>query len=83
MSVRIYLHPQVKYTIFQKENTRNLLVDMGIDFVDNPEQATVLIGTYEKLIREFVRSFGASKRYILWTHEPNFWTSTAKWATID
>jgi Glycosyltransferase family 10 (fucosyltransferase) C-term len=82
MSVRVYLHPKVKHTIFQKENTRNVLVRMGIEFVDTPEQASVLIGNYEKLIRDFIDSFGASKRYLLWTHEPNFWTSTEKWATI-
>jgi Glycosyltransferase family 10 (fucosyltransferase) C-term len=82
VSVRVCLHPKVKYTIFQKENTHDVLVRMGIEFVDAPERASVLIGNYEKLIRDFIDHFGASKRYLLWTHEPNFWTSTEKWATI-
>ncbi len=82
MSISIYLHPRMKYTIFQKERTRNVLTSFGIEFVEAPEYGTILVGNYEALIREFVDSFGASKRYLLWTHEPWFWTAPEKWAMI-
>jgi hypothetical protein len=82
MSVNIYVHPRMKYTIFQKERTRDVLISFGVEFVDAPEEGDILVGNYEALIREFIDAFGASKRYLLWTHEPMFWTAPEKWAMI-
>jgi hypothetical protein len=82
MSVSVYVHPRMKYTIFQKERTRDVLKCFGVEFVDAPEAANVLVGNHGGLIREFVDTFGDAKRYLLWTHEPMFWTSPEKWAVI-
>lgn len=82
MSVNVYVHPKMKYTIFQKDYTRAALLRHGVRLVDSPEQATVLVGNYEQLLRELIDVFGASKRYLLWTHEPFFWRSTDQWAMI-
>ncbi len=82
MSISIYVHPRMKYTIFQKERTRDVLAGFGVEFVDAPERGAILVGNYEALMREFIDAFGGSKRYLLWTHEPWFWTSPEKWATI-
>jgi hypothetical protein len=82
MSVSIYVHPRMKYTIFQKERTRDVLTGLGVEFVDVPGRASVLVGNHGGLIREFIDAFGARKRYLLWTHEPMFWTSPEKWAVI-
>jgi hypothetical protein len=82
MSVNVYVHPRMKYTIFQKEHTRDVLMSFGVEFVDAPERGNILIGNYEALIREFIDSFGDSKRYLLWTHEPMFWSAAEKWAMI-
>jgi hypothetical protein len=82
MSVSVYVHPGVEHTIFQNERTRDVLISFGVEFVDAPEHANILLGNQEGLIRELIDAFGASKRYLLWTHEPGFWISTQKWATI-
>lgn len=82
MSVCVYVHPKMKYTIFQKDNTRAVLIRHGVRLVDSPERATVLVGSYEQLLRELIDVYGASKRYLLWTHEPFFWRSTEKWGII-
>jgi len=82
MSVSVYIHPRMKYTIFQKERTRAVLASFGVKFVEAPEQAHVLVGNNGGLIREFIDVFGATRRYLLWTHEPMFWTSAEKWAMI-
>ena len=82
MSVSVYVHPRMKYTIFQKERTRDVLQSFGVRLVDTPELANVLVGNHGGLIREFIDAFGDSKRYLLWTHEPMFWTSKEKWAVI-
>jgi hypothetical protein len=83
MIVRIHTHPKMSHTIFHDKDTRNVLFHSGVEFVNFPEQADVLIGNRESLIQDFITKFAASKRYLLWTHEPLFWTSAAKWATIS
>jgi hypothetical protein len=82
MNIRIYTHPKMNYTIFHQERTRHVLNEFELEFVNDPETAQVLIGSYPRLIRDMIESFGGSKRYLLWTHEPLFWTSTGKWTTI-
>jgi hypothetical protein len=82
VSVHVYVHPRSAWTIFHNKLTRDVLTQFGIQFEDNPERATILIGSYERLIRELIEEFGSAKRYLLWTHEPRFWVSTEKWATI-
>jgi hypothetical protein len=79
--VRIYPHPKMRYTIFQGERTRTVLNAFGVGFAKRPEDAHVLVGNTEGTIRELVESFGASKKYLLWTHEPLYWISKSKWAT--
>ena len=83
MTVRIYTHPKMSHTIFHDKDTRNVLFRSGVEFVNFPEQADVLIGNCESLVQDFITKFAASKRYLLGTHEPLFWTSAAKWATIS
>jgi hypothetical protein len=83
MAVGIYTHPKMSHTIFHDKDTRNVLFRSRVEFVNFPEQADVLIGNRESLIQDFITKFAASKRYLLWTHEPLFWTSAAKWATIS
>jgi len=72
----------MKYTIFQRDYTRAVLLRYGVRLVESPQIANILVGNYEHLLRELIESYGASKRYMLWTHEPSFWRSTEKWAII-
>ena len=58
MSISIYVHPRMKYTIFQKERTRDVLAGFGVEFVDAPERGAILVGNYEALMREFIDEIG-------------------------
>ncbi|HEV2579000.1 MAG TPA: glycosyltransferase family 10 [Acidobacteriaceae bacterium] len=82
MSVSVYVHPKTRHTIFQKDHTRAVLFQYGVRLVESPEEATVLVGNRERFLHELIDAFGASKRYLLWTHEPFYWTLTGKWANI-
>jgi Glycosyltransferase family 10 (fucosyltransferase) C-term len=82
MSICVHVHPKMTYTIFQTDHTRDVFTDFGVDFVDDPSRANVLIGSREGMLRDFIDRFGGSKRYLLWTHEPLLWTGKEKWATI-
>jgi hypothetical protein len=80
---RVYLHPRMVYTIFQSPKTRALLEAGGLSFVETPAAADVLVGSRTSMIAEFVRQAGNSgKAFVLWTHEPRFWTDQRREAVI-
>jgi len=80
MIATIYTHPRMANTIFQSEKLRKTMVESGIEFVADPKEAMVLVANRMPMIRELTKKFGSSKKYLLWTHEPNFYKSGAKWA---
>ena len=82
MRICVYVHPGTRHTIFQKDNTLAVLFQYGVRLVESPEEATVLVGNREQFLSELINAHGASKRYLLWTHEPFYWTLTEKWANI-
>jgi hypothetical protein len=47
--------------IFHDKDTRNVLFRSGVEFVNFPEQADVLIGNRESLIQDFITKFAAAK----------------------
>jgi len=55
----------------------------GIEFTTDPKNAVFLIAHRKTLINELITTFGSSKKYLLWTHEPKYWVYGEKWATIS
>jgi hypothetical protein len=82
MAIPIYTHQKMVNTIFQEESLRNIMTKVGIKFVSDPKNAVFLVAHRKPLIQEMVAAFGSSKKYLLWTHEPNHWNYGKKWTTI-
>src|ERR1700722_4600018 len=83
MAVPIYIHNNVSHTIFQEERLRNIITKMGIEFITNPKDAIILVAHRKHLVKEMIAEFGSSKKYLLWTHDPNFWYYGGKWTMIS
>jgi hypothetical protein len=81
-NISIYPHPEMRHTIFQQALTREAMAELGIQFANHPEEAVVLVANRAHLLRDWIQDFAGAKKYLLWTHEPGFWTGNQKWAVI-
>jgi hypothetical protein len=83
MAITVYTHREMAHTIFQADKTRLILEASGIQFVNNPQHAILLVGSRERQISRLISKFGRTKRYLLWTHEPGYWECGGRWTTIS
>jgi alpha(1,3/1,4) fucosyltransferase len=82
MTIPVHIDPRTKYTVFQRADAQAVFKRKDIDLFARPEDAVLIVSNREDYMTDLVGRYGAARKYLLWTHEPRFWTRKGKWAKL-